>query len=48
MNDDIKLTPKVVNEVAQLIDALPKITKNRIPTPIMVTFTNSAKEKPEK
>lgn len=45
MNDDIKLTPKVINEVAQLIDALLKITKNRIPAPIMVMFTNSAKEK---
>lgn len=45
MNDKIKLTPKVVNEVAQLIDTLPKITKDRIPEPIMVMFTNSAKEK---
>ncbi len=45
MNDDIKLTPKIVNEVAQLIDALPKITRNRIPEPIMVMFTNSANEK---
>ena len=45
MNDDIKLTPKVINEVAQLIDALPKITRNRIPEPIMVMFTNSANEK---
>lgn len=45
MNDEIKLIPKIINEVAQLIDALPKVTRNRIPEPIMVMFTNSANEK---
>ena len=45
MRDEIKLTPKVINEVAQLIDALPKVTKDRIPNTIMIMFTNSANEK---
>lgn len=45
MSDEIKLTPKVINEVAQLIDALPKVVKDRIPDAIRVMFTNSANEK---
>lgn len=41
MSDELKLTPKVISEVSQLIDRLPKITKDRIPEPIMVMFVNS-------